>query len=1131
METPDIKRSPYYFSIRRPVTVTMLILTSVVFGMLSYRLLPVNLMPEINYPSLTVRTEYPGAAPEEVEITVTRPLEQALGVVRHLVEMKSSSRAEFSDILMEFDWGTDMNQATQNVREKLDLVFLPEDVKQPLVLRYDPSLDPLMRIGLTSDSLSLMELRQLCEDLVKREIDKLPGVAAVKVKGGVEDEVRIEIDAGKLNLMNLSVEQLTQKLVSENINVAGGRLLEGETEFIIRSLNEFSSIEAISQIIIAIHNGSPIRLRDVARVEKTGKERTSLTRVLEKESVELEIYKESDANPIDVSEIVNKRFYGWQDKHKNKGNHRNRGGIKTLSEMLTHRVQVYTLSDQSKFISQSVQEVKFATLLGGILAVVVLFLFLGRFWDTFIIGIVIPISIICAFAAMHMVGVSLNVMSLGGLALGIGMMVDNAIVVIESIHRRREQGDDPVTSAVSGTRIVGTAVTASTLTTVVVFFPVVFVTGIAGQVFGDMALTVIIALVTSLIVALFFIPMLVVQGENFSAGGHRVENWQRLRFKFGVLKESLNRGLNAWKSRKKIPRILLSPFFFIYLILLFILGIVYYSVLWVVGWLAWFLMYLHHGFIRKIIRYLVGFTGSGSGAFQNAVSHLTSRYMRLMRNMLAVRWIFPFVMVLLCYVSFGWILPKMGGELIPSVSQGTFDVEFTLPVGSSLDKTAAVTLPIEQYVSEMEEVSIVSSRAGIDVSGSDRSEFGTHISAMTVMLNAGGDIEAREKLVVGKIRHFTAGIPSLAMLVTHPTLFTFKQPIEIIIKGDNLDDLRKITNAVEKRLQTIDVLADIESSIRAGHPEIVIRFDRDRLSRLGLSARKAAERIKAAIHGTVPTRYRERERRIDIRVQWEEKNRKTIDNLRTLVINPDQPVPVTLEEVAGFEIREGPAEISHHSGVRSAMITAAVSGSDLKTADEEIKKVMSAFNLDEGYDYSISGQRREMKESLGSLRLALLLSIFLVYVVMASQFESLKSPFLILLTIPFGVACVLPVLWGFGTPLSIMVFLGLIVLAGIVVNNSIVLVDYISHLRRSGSDLDAAITEAAGARLRPILMTSLTTILALIPMAVGIGEGAEIRKPMAITVIFGLTFATVITLVVIPVFYRLLNKDRPGSGT
>ncbi len=1131
----EITRSPYHFPIRRPVTVTMIVLTAVVFGFLSYRLLPINLMPEITYPSLTVRTEYPGAAPEEVESAVTRPIEQTLGVVRNLVEMSSSSRAEVSDVLLEFEWGTDMNRATQEVREKLDVVFLSEDVKQPLILRYDPSLDPMIRIGLTSDSLDLLQLRTFADETIKRELEKVSGVAAVKVKGGEEAEIRVEVDAVRLDLLNLTMERIQQRLASENINIAGGRLREGETEFIVRTLNEFQDVEEIVNIVVDVRDGENIRLKDIARVSRRAGEKTEITRVGGLESVEIEIHKESDANPITVSELLKKRLFGIKPKEKKPAKKevdeefsRRRGPI-PLVEVLTERIRIHILVNQAEFIQKSIMHVRSAAIIGGILAVIVLLFFLGRLLDTLVVAVVIPVSLVCAFAAMHLVGVSINVMSLGGLALGIGMMVDNAIVVIESIHRRRESSDELIPAAVVGTRIVGGAVTASTLTTIVVFFPIVFVKGIAGQVFGDMALTVIIALSASLLVALFFIPMLVTRG-GVSSGGTSTSGWAKPSIRIADSWLEFKRDFNVWRKMKSWSRFFLAIFVLLYLVIrliLFFAGRLFFL-------LTYVLMFGFRWLYSRLLKPVSGGIATPSKtigiAFRNGVERLTDFYVRVLKVLLNYSAVILLVVLTLCLVSYLVLLPKLGGELIPSFSQGTFNLELTLPVGTPLEQTAEIVNPIERKLTQMTGVKKVSSRIGGDILSTESSVRGSNSAVITVMLESGGDLDRREKQIVEEVRQLTRDVPALELLITHPTLFTFKQPVEIIIKGNDLEEVRRRGLEVEARLSELPMLADVESTVRPGHPEVVMRFDRDYLARLGLSARDAAERVRSAVLGKVPTRYREEEQRIDIRVQMDEDDRESINQLKRLVVNPGQPIPVTFADVAVFEILEGPSEIKRVGGVRSAVVTADIRDTDLKSADAAIRSEIQQMNMIEGYDYILSGQHREMEDSLASLQFALLLAVFLVYVVMASQFESLKHPLLILITIPLAGACVIPMLWGISMPLSVMVFLGLIVLAGIVVNDSIILVDYTNQLLKSGMQVREAVLEAARARLRPIIMTTLTTVLALLPMALGVGEGVEIRRPMAVTVIFGLSFATLITLVVIPLLYNLVTKGHSESS-
>ena len=1106
----------------------MIVITAFVFGILSYRLLSVNMMPEVSYPSLTVRTNYLGAAPEEVETIVTKPLEQALGVVRSLVEMSSSSRTEYSDILLEFEWDVNMSQATQDVREKLDLVFLPEDVKQPLILRYDPSLDPLIRIGLNSDSLDLTELRKLSEDILKQELTKLPGVAAVKVKGGEEDEIRISIDASRLAQLNISIEEVIQKLQAEIINLAGGKLIEGETEYIIRTLNEFQHIEEIGEIVIRSQENRFVRLQDIADVTKTSKRKISQTRVSQQESVELEIFKESDANPISVSKVVKARIFGWkknQDKsERKKSPSEDRGGSKSLQEILTERVQIHVLSDQAEFIQLAVDEVKSAAIYGGILAMIVLLLFLGRLKDTIIVGIVIPVSLVCTFAAMHIAKVSVNIMSLGGLALGIGMMVDNAIVVIESIYQRLEKGDDPITAAVLGTKSVGGAVTASTLTTIVVFFPIIFVTGVAGQVFGDMALTVIISLFVSLLVALFFLPMLTVIGSKISAPSNAAR-WRRTSNKLSSPWKTFLRTLNALKKRNILIRILSFPIVLNFVLVRLILNYFWFAIYYLIFGLLFIIRLVSFKYANPIIRAISAKGGKGIGYFRSLISLTREMYVVLLKITLTNKWVVVFLIAVLTFAAYGYIFPRIGKELMPNLSQGVFDVELHLPIGTSLDRTAKLIEPLEELISKSMEVKKISSRIGSEI-GDTRSDEGSNFASLTVVLKTGGNLEEKEAAIVEEIRAFCDDVPSLKAIISHPSLFTFKNPIELILKNDDLDELRHISSKVEDRIRLLPYFKDVTSSIRPGHPEVIIQFNRDKLARIGLNSRRAGERVRTAILGNVVTRFREEDRRVDIRLQWEASNRESIIQLRNLILNPDQAIPVTLEEAAEITIVEGPAEINHFAAIRSAVITSAIENISLSAADDSVHTILNDLNLVEGYDYIISGQRREMKDSLKSLQMALLLAVFLVYVVMASQFESFKSPFLILLTIPIAIAGILPVIYFLDLPLSIMTFIGMIVLTGIVVNDSIVLLDYANQLIQKGENSLTAILKAGRARFRPILMTSLTTILALLPMALGVGEGVEIRRPMAITVILGLIFATIVSLLVIPALFRVIYREK-----
>ncbi|MDA0337142.1 MAG: efflux RND transporter permease subunit, partial [bacterium] len=553
--------SSFAITTRRPVAILMVVMAVCVFGWVSYQRLALDLMPDIAYPTLTVRTEYPGTAPEEVETLISRPIERELGIVPHLVRISSISKAGQSDVILEFEWDTDMNDVSQDIREKVDRTRLPEDAEKPLLLRYDPSLDPILRLGLYRDiddgggddgdaGVALYQLRELAEEEIRREFESVAGVAAVKVKGGLEEEIHVSLQERQMALLGLDVSAINRRLDQANVNLPGGQLREGQTEYLVRTLNEFKSLDDIGDLIIAKEGGADIRLRDVAHITRSHKDREILTRVNGRESVELEIYKEADANIVAVAQAMQEAVNGTPEQQayvielaaaaadtatreqqaeakaggESEGSdaeslkaERQADAVRTMqhlrmTDFITFRLPVGThldvLSDQSVFIQNSISEVQRSALLGGAMAVLVLLVFLRNLVHTLIVAATIPVSVIATFAPMYLFDVSLNIMSLGGLALGVGMLVDNSIVVLESIFRCREEGDDLLTATVRGTGEVGGAVFASTLTTIAVFFPIVFVEGVAGQVFGDMALTVVFSLLASLAVALYFIPML-----------------------------------------------------------------------------------------------------------------------------------------------------------------------------------------------------------------------------------------------------------------------------------------------------------------------------------------------------------------------------------------------------------------------------------------------------------------------------------------------------------------------------------------------------------------------------------------------------------------------------------------------
>lgn len=1047
----------------RRVTITMFMVAIALFGLVSLSRLSLNLLPDIAYPTLTIRTELTGAAPAEIENLLTKPIEEAVGVTRNVRLVRSVSRAGQSDVTLEFLWGTDMDIAGVDVREKLDILFLPLEASRPLLLRFDPSGEPIIRLGLMfnedaardSDA-QLKALRRLAEDRLKTDLEAVEGTAAVKVSGGLEDEIQIRVDQQKLAQLGLSIDDIAARIRSENVNLSGGRLEEGSQRFLVRTINEYQSVDEFRNAIVGYVAGTPVYLRDVASVTRGHKEREAVTRVRGRESVELAIYKEGDANTVQVARRIEQR-------------------LRRVRESLPDDMELIKVYDQSTFIASAVNNVKNAAVVGGLIAIIILFGFLRDARATAIIGVTIPISVIGTFLLMYTNGISLNIMSMGGIALAVGMLVDNSIVVLENIVRRRELGDNITDAARNGTTEVSAAVVAATLTTVAVFLPMVFISGVAGQLFRDQALTVTFALLFSLLVALTLIPMLASLGAD-SRYQSDMESTPPGLFTRGIA---------------------------------FIVRMFRYvgkAIAFVFRLLFWLPTKLFQGLNRA------------AAAAYDPLLHWS------LKHRAAV-----VVFATLIFGATMSLLPRLGSELIPQLSQGEFKVELRLPPGTPLTETDRVVRAAQAAADEIDAIRLDYAVAGtgnrLDANPVDA---GDHTGTLNIVLQDGMD-RADEERVMQALREHLARIPGLQYEFSRPSLMSFTSPLQIEISGYELDQLERVSNDVIRKLSASDRFTDIRTTVERGNPEIQIVFDQERAARLGLSVRDIADRVVANVRGELATRYTWRDKKIDVLVRSVDTQQSSIEDIRNLIINPSSPRPVTLDAVADVSVSTGPAEIRRVSQERVAVVSMNTAYGDLGTAAREAAAILATVPMPRGIAAGVSGQSEEMTASFRSMQFALLLAVFLVYLVMASQFESLIHPFVILFTIPLALVGAVLALFITGTTVNIVALIGVIMLAGIVVNNAIVLVDLINQLRAKGTEKTAAIIEAGRARLRPILMTSLTTALGLLPMALGVGEGAEIRAPMAIAVIGGLLVSTLLTLLVIPVVYSLLDRKGPRA--
>ncbi|MBX3745812.1 MAG: efflux RND transporter permease subunit [Verrucomicrobiae bacterium] len=1124
-------RPPRHFTTHRPVAVLMVFTAAVVFGFFSFQRLPVTLMPELTYPSLTVRTEYPGAAPEEVENEISRPIEEALGVLGGLNRLTSVSRAGLSDVTLEFLWGTDMAKAAQEALEKLDLVFLPREAERPLILRFDPALDPIMELSLAGSGDrfegedGLRRLRRLADLQVKRALEPIKGVAAVRVRGGLEEEYHVLLDKPALDRTGLSVQTVIDRLRQENINIAGGTLKEGRTEYMVRALNEYADLHEIAETIVARLDGREVRLKDLATVVRSHRERDILTRTQGAESVQIDIYKEADANIVAVARAVTSavgRIVPPSDTAPARPQ-RQFGPPRpppppSLAQRLSDRegAVLRVVADRSVFIESSIREVRNAALFGGLLAIAVLYLFLRDFKTTAIIGVSIPMSLLVTFAPLHLLGVSLNIMSLGGLALGVGMLVDNSIVVLESIFRCRQEGDDPVAAAIRGTAEVRSAVVASTLTSVAVFLPMVFVEGIAGQTFGDLSLAVVTSLLASLAVAVFFIPMLASRqaprwaADSAPGPAPGLASWHQFR-------DSIASTRGPW-------RLVALPWFLLRLTVAVPLELLGRLLLALLAGFAWSFRHAIAPAATRSARLLLVPPARLVG---RAIEALQDRYPRWIQSSLAHP--LPVLGAVAVAAVLTWQLgSRLDTELLPQVHQGEFTFEVDLPVGTPLEETIAVLSPVEQAIlDDLDAIEAVLVTFGYDVTNIKRSDEGEHTARFKIVLRPSRNPAATEERVLARLRARFARLPDAEVRVARPVLFSSQRPIVVELQGDDLAALRTLSARAESLLAPRPELADVEVSLRRGAPEIQVTYHRDRLALYGLNVGTVARQVRDLVQGFEATRFNLKDRRIPVVVRLAETDRAHVEDVGRLVVNPGGERPIPLSAVAQLQLGEGPNEIRRVDGQRVALLQANVGSASLGAA---VAAVQSTLRRDIAWPadmaFAIRGQNEEWERSRGSLYLALGLSLFLVYVIMAAQFESLLQPLVIMASIPLAFFGSVVGLALTQTPVSVVVFLGLIVLAGIVVNNAIVLVDCANQLRARGLPLAEALASAGRIRLRPILLTTATTALGLLPMALGLGDGAEIRTPLALTVIFGLTTSTVLTLGVIPVLYHLVVGTR-----
>jgi len=1055
-------------SVNRPVTTIMIFTGIILLGFISWAKLPQELFPSITYPQITVVTAYENAAPEEIESLLTKIIEEAVGTVNNVKRISSVSKEGASLVMVEFNWGTNMDFAALNVREKIDLVKerLPRESQEPIVMKYNPFDLPIMNLAVTGP-LPPLELREICRKYIKDAIEKVEGVASATITGGDEREILVEIDQPRLRASQISLVSVVESLKTANINYPAGTIKESFYEYLIRTMGEYQKVEEIQETPAALELPEEeaktqkekeekekqgrrlVYLKDIAKVEDTIKEKTSISRYNGKESISLVIRKQSGTNSLNVVKGVKREIQ------------------KLLTEKLPKDINIRVTYDQSQFIQEAISNVRDAAVQGAFLAFLVLFFFLWDFKSSSVITFSIPISIMATFCLMYFSNINLNMMSLGGLALGVGMLVDNSIVVIENIFRHRHlpagqagMQKGLIQACIDGTGEMVGPIMGSTLTTVAVFLPFAFVVGIVGQIFKQLSLTITFSLIVSIIVALSLVPVLISLGRRARPGAKNLF------------------------SSFKIEKI-------------------------------------------KLLR----------EKFEN----LHVSYGNFIANMLGQKKKVVVVVFLLFFLSLAIILFGTQKQFLPRVDQRQFIVKVDLAPGTRLEITDSVVKKVERLLLKLPETKDVTVNIGssqektsaeetmLQTLGSHQAQIMVNLKKKSRKFNIRRSTEQaiqylktnleKEDLEGGEIEY-------VAQETSFGTALEQGAPIAIEIKGTDLNQLIEISSSIQSKIGKIKGIYGIKSNMPAASPETKLHILKDKASLYGLSVRDIAVTAQVALKGYVATKFKEKEKQedVDVRVRLRPEDRSDLGNLRRLLIHSPLGMDVSLSEVAYLTKGRGPTEIKRVDQQRSVILTANTYGRNFSQIILEIDKIIQSLRAKISKDYSLElvGEQQRIKESFHSLAFALILAFILVYMIMAGEFESLWQPLLIMFTIPLSLIGVALALFITRTPLSSVAYLGIIMLGGIAVNNGIILIDFVNALRKEGYSAYEAAVGASKTRLRPILMTSLTTILGLLPLALGIGEGAELQAPLAITVMGGLTSATFLTLVFIPSLYLML---------
>jgi len=1023
-------------AIERPITMFMLSAVVMLIGGLSLTRLPVDLMPDVSFPSITVRVGYPGVGPLEMEELVTRPIEQAVSAVAGLERLESTSSEGSARVTLNLAWGTDLNEAADDIRNRLDRVRgrLPEEADAPVMFKFDASAAPIMGVGLEGDY-DRVKLREIAEHSLSQRLERVPGVAAVTVDGGLRRQIHVDLSKEKIRALDLPVDRVVTLLRTENQNIPLGEIDEGDRTFLVRSQGQFENLDEIRDLVVMTRTGVPVYMRDIATIEDSTEDFRSFTRVNGRPGVRLRITKQSGTNTVEIARAV-------------------RAEVDKINREMPS-VTMTVLDDSSIFINRAIHAVQEHALLGGVLVMVIIFLFLRNLRATFIVFTSIPISVIGTFALLYFNGYTLNTMTFGGLALGIGMIVDASIVVLENTFRHMEHGKDRMTASIEASEEVWSAILASTLTHIAVFVPLLFLTGVSSIMFKQLSVVVMFSLTMSLFVAVTIVPVL-------------------------------------------CSRLLKLP---------------------------------------PPVEQRRGLSGRLYTASERFLEGMDERYKRIIHTALKHR---PTVIGLgtACVVAAVMILPTIGFELMPQTDEGEVQVIAELPVGTRAERAEEVAVRLEglakEYVSEVEDVITQAGGGGFMGGGANRVN-------MTLRLVTKDRRARSSEQIARELNRQLPGIIPGVVIQTRASggnrlqnrLFGGGDSrISLEIQGDDLQVSQRVAQGAKAVMDRVPEVRNARVDRDDGRPELAIQVDRPKAALLGLSVTGVANSIRTSVGGTQAAFYREAGNEYPIVVRLREEDRGRVEDLSNILLSAGQGQVIEAKNLMTIQNQAGPTEIQRKNQERIIRVTAEPEAT-LSDALGAVNARLSEVAVPPDFRVSFGAEAEEQARAFSQLQMMLILAVVLVYAVMASQYESLRDPFIIMFSVPLAAIGVVLALKLTGTTFSLQAYIGVIMLAGIVVSNAILLVDYTNILRRRDHvPLRDAVELAGRTRLRPILMTSLATMLGLVPMALGIGEGAELQAPLARVVIGGLLASTLITLVFVPTVYTIFEEGwkglRPG---